>query len=322
MLTGSAVFDALLESASSAESDVVLVSPFIKRDTLCSLAAMVPPAVPIQVVTRWRANEILSGVSDVDAFECLQVRSAQGPGPINFRLLNSVHAKYYRFDAQVYVGSANLTNAGTGRSGASVELLQSVARTLESDALEQQILATSQLVDTRTLALYMDIQRARGDLLDEAGAGYLDNRAPSLYFFSLRHPEALWEHYSHGGSSPTGVSQAARTDLTNLRIPHNLDRSAFDAVVRAAVSDSPVVQRLREFAGTPKRFGQVKAWVGGQSPPPGDPARTTQTLYRWVTYWLPSDFAVLQPNHTEILVYTPEGSDLGVSTKFAFQEER
>lgn len=322
MLTGSAVFNALSQSAGSAERDVVLVSPFIKRDTLCSLITLIPAGVPVQIVTRWRADEVLSGASDVDAFECVRIRSAQGSGPIDFRLLNSVHAKYYRFDSQVFIGSANLTNTGTGRRGESVELLQSVARTLESDALEQQILANSTLVDPRTLALYMDIQSAREDWVDERDSHHHAGGASPLFYFHLRNPEELWDHYSQSASSSTDASQAAMTDLSNLGIPSHLDRDAFEAVVRAAVSDSVLVQRLREFAGAPKRFGQVKAWVGGHSPATGDLVRITQTLYRWVTYWLPRDFAVLQPNYTEMLVYTAEGSDLSVSSALISQEWR
>lgn len=313
MITGSGVFNALSQSASSAQLDVILVSPFIKRETLCSLITVVPVGVAVQVVTRWRADEVLSGVSDVDAFECLRIRSSQRTGPIQFRLLDSVHAKYYRFDSQVFIGSANLTNTGTGRSGASIELLQSVPRTLESDAFEKQILTESRVVDARTLALFMDIQDAREGLADERGSVHHSIDDPPLFYFHLRNPDELWDHYRQIVIRPTDASQSALTDLSNLKIPPNLDRSAFDAVVRAAVSDSVLVQALREFAETPKRFGQVKTWIASKCRATEDLVRVTQTLYRWVTYWLPRDFRVLQPNHTEMLVYTAESSDQQIS---------
>ena len=64
------------------------------------------PVASIECFTRWTPLNIQMGASDLDCRTAVVDRGG------SFRLHNRLHAKYYRFDNQVLVGSANLTAAG------------------------------------------------------------------------------------------------------------------------------------------------------------------------------------------------------------------
>lgn len=92
-----------------AQDEVVLVAPFIKRVTLQRLLERLPPATPLLCVTRWRIDELACGVSDLDIWLDLVAR-----GNAELLLIRDLHAKYYRFDQDVMMGSCNLTSSALG----------------------------------------------------------------------------------------------------------------------------------------------------------------------------------------------------------------
>ena len=93
-------------------TEAVIVAPYIKEHSLLRLLEQLPHLERLTCVTRWLAGDIAVGVSDTAVRDL--VRSFGGA----FRLHPGLHAKYYRFDDAVLVGSANLTDAAWA-SGAS-----------------------------------------------------------------------------------------------------------------------------------------------------------------------------------------------------------
>ena len=89
-------------------TEAVIAAPYIKEPSLRRLLEHLPQLEQLTCVTRWQAGDIAAGVSDTVVRDL--VRSLGGA----FRLHPSLHAKYYRFDDGVLVGSANLTDAGLG----------------------------------------------------------------------------------------------------------------------------------------------------------------------------------------------------------------
>ena len=66
----------------------------------------IAPGASITCVSRWTPQDIQAGTTDLACRPLVLARNG------TFLLHNRLHAKYYRFESNVLVGSANLTNAG------------------------------------------------------------------------------------------------------------------------------------------------------------------------------------------------------------------
>ena len=95
-------WDALRERCTGA-TEAVIVAPYIKVGPLTTVLDQLRMGASVECFTRWTPLDIQMGVSDL---ECRTVVVDRGGA---FRLHNRLHAKYYRFDNQVLIGSANMT---------------------------------------------------------------------------------------------------------------------------------------------------------------------------------------------------------------------
>ena len=98
-------WDALLERCTGA-TEAVIVAPYIKVGPLTTVLDQLRMGASVECFTRWTPLDIHMGVSDL---ECRTVVVDRGGA---FRLHNRLHAKYYRFDDRVLIGSANMTASG------------------------------------------------------------------------------------------------------------------------------------------------------------------------------------------------------------------
>ena len=112
--------EAVLELCASAQSEVLLVAPFMKSAAMNRLLEAIPPYVQkVRCVTRWRPEEIVAGVSDLEVLDLIEQRV----GATLF-VHPYLHAKYFRADRRALVGSANITSRALGWSiPANLELL-------------------------------------------------------------------------------------------------------------------------------------------------------------------------------------------------------
>ena len=130
--------DRLIDLVSTARETLTIVAPFIKANALAH-ALTGAGECTLTVITRWRPEEIQAGVSDLEVIDVVKSR----PGAM-LRLCDRLHAKYYRADDQVLLGSANLTALGMGwRSGANIELLRPHPYNESMKAFEKLVMAES-----------------------------------------------------------------------------------------------------------------------------------------------------------------------------------
>lgn len=164
---------ALIDLVSHAEREVVLVAPFIKQPTLRRILNSVPQNVTMTCVTRWEPLEILAGVSDIEVWELLRTRPQA-----SLHLRMSLHAKYYRSDQCVLVGSANLTDAALGWSQrANLELLIPISADEEDIVeFERELMNSSVVVDQ---SLY-DATMLAVNKMREANIEFPAHASPSL----------------------------------------------------------------------------------------------------------------------------------------------
>jgi len=253
--------------------------------------AGVRPTVQLQVVTRWAVEEIAAGVSDLRVLDI--VLDCGG----KLFLCPQLHAKYYRADRLVLVGSANITARALGWSPSpNVELLTEIdwdAPLVEFECrlADASIEASSSLRDALEAAVG---ELPRQQLSDEAQQGWL----PGLRFPSdlLLAYEGKWEKLG------VSVRAAAVEDLAVLSIPAGLSRNAARVAVGMALLRQPIIAAVDRFLASPRRFGEVAELLANSSARPRSEADYLwQTLMRWLKYFLPWRYQFCQPVFSEIV---------------------
>ena len=216
-------------------TEAVNAAPYIKEPSLRHLLEYLPHLEQLICVTRWQVGDIAAGVSDT------AVRSLILSYGGAFRLHPSLHAKYYRFDNSVLVGSANLTDAGLGLApGHNLEILTRPEDSFNSVEFEQELMAGSREIDDGEVAAWDAIPVVAPRTRVGPDSALMD------WYPACRDPADLWQFYSGDPELLSIESQRhANADLVTLGIPENLDRPGFVNWVSAALLSSGFVADVR-----------------------------------------------------------------------------
>jgi hypothetical protein len=289
-----AVGDELLGAAHAAERELVLAAPYIKASALRRLVG--DRSVPTRIVTRWRLDELAMGVSDLDVWKVAQALDAE------LWLNPTLHAKYYRVDDQILIGSANLTGAGMGWSNApNLETLLNVTSLADQLAdFEASLFEDAVKVDE---GLYQTFLR---DLLD-----YAPTKPPDVEDVSstsggfskwrprLRYPADLFSLYAGRGSELTNAGrETAELDLAVFDIPAGLDERRFNLLIASELRLHPELRALDEVAQITRRFGEMRQLLASRGAE--DPSRDWQTWIRWIDHFLSADYEIHTARYSEI----------------------
>jgi dsRNA-specific ribonuclease len=115
----------LLAELASAQSDILLVCPYIKSTIVRSIRGVVRPGVRVRTLSRFVEREFRMGSSDLEAHYWLS--GHDGSVPFELRRLDHVHAKVFIVDGRVaFVGSSNLTISGLLRNFESTVRIEDV----------------------------------------------------------------------------------------------------------------------------------------------------------------------------------------------------
>lgn len=289
----------LVEIISRASRECVFVAPYIKEKTLHRLLDACRAELPVRVVTRWRLDELALGVSDIGVW----LQLAERPNA-QLWLSPTLHAKYYRADETVSVGSANLTDAALGWSANSnLEILVGIQDRDTLSGFELQLFATSMRVDehiyerfAEALAKFPEpVHQPIPDIsLGDIGGTFTEWRP------SLRHPEDLYRFYSGDVEELTYAARAAASvDLAALQPPPGLVEESFKHWISLQLIQHPDLQAVREFVTHSRRFGEMRSLFAGRGAV--DSARAWQTWMRWLRYFLPTEFIFETANYSEIV---------------------
>ena len=277
----------LQDAARRVNGHVFLVAPFVKLHALELIFECLPSHVEVTLVTRWRVDEMLAGVSDIEVFDLLSDRDQENS---KLYLADSLHAKYYRFDDVVYFGSANLTLTGLGVAGSAIELLEERPAgpipTFEETVLE--------LAKPVTRALHDEYQ----ELMSQIQLPTRLNINEDVWLPRFRNPDELWSAYvdiQYLASS----RRAALEDLRDLGIPSGLSRDQFALALRIALRQQHVVSELFAFLTRPRRFGELRNWFASRYPSV-DATAGSQVLLRWVKVILSDQVAFEASPYSEV----------------------
>ena len=301
----------LIERLACAKVSVILAAPFIKLNVLRKLIESIPVDVELLCVTRWKVEEILAGVSDIEVWSLIKERPKS-----QLSLISNLHAKYYRIDDNCFVGSANLTKTALGWSPTpNLEFLVEIStQNDDAKAFETCLLANCISVDQN---LYEEIAQKLENLkgwlppfhiFDEDWSTFNeiypdDHNVPVFdkWIPSLRNPEDLFLAYDTQVDKLTKISREyAQLDLDAFIIQKGFPRPIFEANIALQLLEKPILRNLDIFLETPRRFGEVTAFLQTKLDGIEDIDRTWQTIMRWLRYFLPDRYGLSIPRHTEV----------------------
>ena len=206
----------LLSQLCSDAQDLILAAPYIKADALTRVLADVSPAASLICITRWNLYDLAVGASDT---ECRTIVTERGG---SFRLHPSLHAKYYRIDDVVLIGSANLTSSAMGWSRQpNLEILCHPGDGFDAYAFQQGLLEGSREIGDDESARWEAITEisTQSNSVITGDQPQLDTWRPATRDF--RNLELSYQDREDEIAS-FDEQRAAQRDIQALRIPPGL----------------------------------------------------------------------------------------------------
>jgi hypothetical protein len=282
--------DLLVAHVARAKRNVLLCAPFIKLGVAKRLLAAVGPDVAVEIVTRWHAEEVAAGVSDLAVFDLVASR----PGA-SMRLLDNLHAKLYAADDQLLAGSANLTATALGWcDDPNLELLMPVPADAEAVLRCRTALAAARLATAEErAAIQAVVDGLQRPPLPDSRA--VDDAMAGPWLPKLAAPERLFAAYvpSARDRLTSSAIEAADHDLQALAIVPGLAEPAFRNQVAERFSTMPAVATIltaaqRDLSDT-AAVDLIETLVGSS-----DMSSTArwQIVRDWLTYFLRDKYEI------------------------------
>ena len=230
---------------------IIIAAPYIKAPVLEELLSHISNDADVECFTRWTPQDILVGATDT---ACRNLVVALGG---KFYLHNRLHAKYYRFDEDVLVGSANCTAAGLNyEQTGNLEILCRPAESFKMDEFEHQLRAEAREVSDEEFALWLasPVDALTPDKFQgEPITNTIEDWKPLTRF-----PEYLWLIYSSrkGDARDSEQRERAKADLQILRPPQGLSQEQFDHWIKTCLVAAPFITSVMKVEETP----QENAW--------------------------------------------------------------
>lgn len=264
-----------LAEACAGSVNVLLAAPYIKLPTLTMILDMIAPGAKLVCVTRWNPYDIAVGASDLECRTAVVARNGL------FLLHPNLHAKYYRFDERILVGSANITGAGLGHIPASnLEILCSPSDEFNSSEFEEELLKESREIGDAEFENWMSIQAI--DMPAEWPKFSEEPSSLAVWRPRTRDPEHLWLAYTDRTSEIASYDERvlAARDTRDMGIPVNLPREAFNAWVGACLLSSAFVSAatgLRDAGPSAEWAKFADSWGMSRA----DAIRAIETAQAW-----------------------------------------
>ena len=266
----------LLRSAAGARR-VLIVAPYIKIDVLERVLGVISPDASVSCVTKWTPHDLASGVSDI------QCRDAVMRHGGSFNLHSSLHAKYYRFDDIVLVGSANLSSTAMGWTRfPNVEILCAPAVDFGAAAFERWVLQGARQVSDHEFLLWESILKTAASDYESAIAQPfpIDDWRPST-----RDPHHLEVAYRGSADQIASLDEqrAVLRDMQAMRIPESMTIEEVRIWVSTCLLSSRFVTDVMTLRGghedepstvLAERYGLSIA----------EARRSSQTVMNWLIY--------------------------------------
>lgn len=294
--------DRLLSVLSGAKTTVRIAAPFIKLHALERTLGALSDDVDVICVTRWRPEDIASGVCDLEIFDLIKNRKR------SVLLIHPhLHAKFFAADTSCLVGSANLSHTALGwRNPSNLELLIELNTSdhgLESwwSRLQGESIKATDAIRSALEHAAAEL-RASGKPIPRPEADEDSVEEETVWIPECPRWTGLWEVYTGDEDQlPKSALSSANSDLAVLALPPGLDRTSFEAAVKAAFRSSQIFWEITQLTqiGLSDDFAQAllveKCGIRSK-----DTARRWQYIKQWLSDLYPDEFRV-ETGH-EILI--------------------
>ena len=259
---------------------LVIAAPYIKADALVRVLADVSLTTTLICVTRWEPHDLSVGASDT---KCRTIVTERGG---SFRLHPSLHAKYYRIDDVVLIGSANLTASAMGWSAQpNFEILCRAGDDFDAGAFQQELLEGSREITDEEFARWEEIAkiRAQSDAPIAGSQPLLDTWRPST-----RDPRNLELAYQGREDNIASLDeqQAARRDIQALSIPPGLNDEqvrtwASGCLLAAPFTNSVMLLYGMEMPNASRLLAETYSYNVTEA------RRDMETVQNWLAFFTP-----------------------------------
>ena len=233
----------LLRSLSSGAQYLVVAAPYIKVDALTTVLEGVSPTASVICITRWNPHDLITRVSDLESRTIVNERGG------SFRLHPSLHAKYYRIDDEVLIGSANLTSSAMGWSfQPNLEILCRAGDDFDACVFERTLLKNSREVSDDEFVCWEAINK-----FDSHSSGTTTGDQPRLAAWrpstrDTRHLEIAYRGQEDEIAS-SDEQRAALRDIQTLLIPPSLTDEQVRMWASACLLAAPFTNAVIQLRG-------------------------------------------------------------------------
>lgn len=289
------VYEMLEARLRAGERLALLIVPYIKLDALRRLLGESRNLGKLQVIVRWRPEDLVSGASDVEVYDFLRSLNI----PLYFN--PSIHLKLYIFDSNsCFTTSANVTLKGLGYiTACNVEAGALIPMQLQDWAHVYRLIEESTLVDE---GIHSYFEAVIESAPKAAPLHSLPLELPARRMFTIaslpatESPTALENAYFslEDISDPEEVRRVAHDLSTFGMDQRHANPQMFQAALGRAFRNTPFViaflNLLKERQSL--SFGGVSAWIHSTCedvpvPYRRDIKHTTRILYNWLVAFIP-----------------------------------
>ena len=258
--------------------DLFIAAPYIKVDALSRVLDEASNISSLTCVTRWTPQDLAVGASDT---ECRTLVKGRGG---TFMLHPSLHAKYYRVNDVVLIGSANLTASALGWSiQPNLEILCHAGYDFDAPAFQQELLQNAREISDEEFSQWEAVEKVRieGVNVPDGGRPFLDTWWPSTR--DPRHLEFAYRN-QHDEIASFDEQNAASRDIQAMQVPQGLESQEFRLWVSTCLLAAPLTATVMWLessdAEDPPKLVSEKLGISVTVA-----RRRIETVHNWLIYF-------------------------------------
>ena len=310
-VTWTPVYSALENQIRLGDNLALIIAPFIKLAALQKLHETQSVTIPLKIVCRWRAEDLLANVSDIAVFPYLDGLGNQ------LYIHPDIHLKLYIFQSNLaFNTSGNLTLSGLGYSPHSNIEVGSMVNLAVQDWHEiYKVIQNSRRVDAEMF------DRLKSFLASQPTVQLPKRYPPDIFgerkLFTIASLPAMetplqFIAFCHNPNNLSLSPEALRQGIHDRDIygiapnppPETLEER-LGAAFRATPFVSAFVTHLKSERSL--RFGAVNQWIHQQCEDVPLPYRweikdNTRIFYNWLVHFFP-EITWDRPNHSQVIYW-------------------
>lgn len=278
----------ILSSVCSGAQHLIIAAPYIKTDALTKVLADVSPAASLICITRWNLHDFAAGVSDT---ECRTIVTERGG---SFRLHPSLHAKYYRIDDVILVGSANLTSSAMGWAPHSnLEILCRPGDDFDAETFQQSLFEGAREIGDEEFAHWESIAKISTQETKKVtdATPRLDAWRPETRDF--RHLELAYQGREDEIAS-FDEQRAAQRDIQALLIPLGLTDEQVRIWASTCLLATPFTNDVIRLHGI-ETLSSSRSLAGTYNLGVAEARRDMETVHNWLAFLMPETLRKKRP---------------------------